>query len=1017
MENLNNSFEDHDRTGHLRQPAGRLAPPDFATRQSAVKNAQNLVQTNKSRQQTRKKNILNIGTYNVQGLLSSKTKQMLIANDFYDYKMSALMIQETHLKGTGFLDIKSSKGKTVRLYYSGDGRTSRNGVGILVEPETKCTYTPISSRLMMLRIENDKVPINLICAYGPTSKRTEEQPEATVQFYNAISSILNKTKKKEAVIIGGDFNAKVKREEMSNPKSKTVGKYAKSKINENGELLLEFAELHDLKLTNTFFKHKPAHMSTWQCPERTIQVTDSNSGTPRRNPYRNQIDFILTRNSNNTEVFDSRSYGGFSCNSDHKPVIANINIAWKYLKKYSANKQINIQAINQNNENKLKYQNLVRTNLMNCKKPTNIQERWNNIVESTRRAAATAVGYKTKKYTTCKNVENLSLKQKTLLTEINSTNCRIKKANLKRERNKILNKIQKAIKEEKNKKIAGIMKPIETKTNNPDKMYAAVKQLKRMKPKKNLLIKTKNGFTANPCKQRELITEYFKKQFFKDVEQSPDLSPEPMKEPFTAIETKKAALKAKNNTSPGIDNTHIEMIKYGPMEVFEEISKIYNEIAATGNYPVELTQGIISPIQKPGKQKGPISNLRPITLLSVLRKLLAICLCDRTDKRIDKHIPIQQAAYRTGRSTTEHVFATKMIIERIMASRSEKIHLLLLDMSKAFDTINRKTLITELQKVLNKDEIHLFSKLLQVRLAVKCGNEIGEFFDTDTGGPQGDCSSAKNFTFYLAKTMEKQNNEAQQNEVQQRENEIELEQLYADDISELASDEKYIENKINKLPNILAENGLMINPDKTDQYTISRTSDNTWKKCKLLGTLLDTTEDIKRRKILAIDAVKTLKHIFKRNKVWTSTKSRAFDAYITSVFLYNASTWTLTKTQEASIDSFQRRLIRTNVLNITWPKKISNESVYKISKLQPWTQKIRKQKLTWFGHLMRMDEEVPARKALRYAEQHYEKPQGRPKETWIHSTQKLFEEHDMARSKTSNTRQESLERPCLESDD
>ena len=39
-----------------------------------------------------------------------------------------------------------------------------------------------------------------------------------------------------------------------------------------------------------------------------------------------------------------------------------------------------------------------------------------------------------------------------------------------------------------------------------------------------------------------------------------------------------------------------------------------------------------------------------------------------------------------------------------------------------------------------------------------------------------------------------------------------------------------------------------------------------------------------------------------------------------------------------------------------------------------------------------MDEEVPARKALRYAEQHYEKPQGRPKETWIHSMQKLLEE-------------------------
>ena len=151
--------------------------------------------------------------------------------------------------------------------------------------------------------------------------------------------------------------------------------------------------------------------------------------------------------------------------------------------------------------------------------------------------------------------------------------------------------------------------------------------------------------------------------------------------------------------------------------------------------------------------------------------------------------------------------------------------------------------------------------------------------------------------------MEKNNDE----EIQQTESEIILEQLYADDISELSSNEQYLENKLEQLPKLLAENGLLINHDKTEKYTISRTSETTWKKCKLLGTLLDTSKDIKRRKFLAIDAAKTLKHIFKGKKVWTSTKSRTFDAYITSVFLYNASTWILTKTQKDQIDSFQRR--------------------------------------------------------------------------------------------------------------
>ena len=59
---------------------------------------------------------------------------------------------------------------------------------------------------------------------------------------------------------------------------------------------------------------------------------------------------------------------------------------------------------------------------------------------------------------------------------------------------------------------------------------------------------------------------------------------------------------------------------------------------------------------KPGKKKGPPGNLRPIILLSVLRNLLTICLMRRTWDRLKTRIPLDQAAYQEGRSTTEQVF-------------------------------------------------------------------------------------------------------------------------------------------------------------------------------------------------------------------------------------------------------------------------------------------------------------------------------------------------------------------------
>lgn len=80
-------------------------------------------------------------------------------------------------------------------------------------------------------------------------------------------------------------------------------------------------------------------------------------------------------------------------------------------------------------------------------------------------------------------------------------------------------------------------------------------------------------------------------------------------------------------------------------------------------------------LQKPGKPKGPTENLRPIILLSVLRKILAVCLMKRIGERLDNEIPQSQAAYRKGRSTTEHVFGTKLITERTLTSKEEIIYL------------------------------------------------------------------------------------------------------------------------------------------------------------------------------------------------------------------------------------------------------------------------------------------------------------------------------------------------------
>ena len=51
-------------------------------------------------------------------------------------------------------------------------------------------------------------------------------------------------------------------------------------------------------------------------------------------------------------------------------------------------------------------------------------------------------------------------------------------------------------------------------------------------------------------------------------------------------------------------------------------------------------------------------------------------------------IPIDHAAYQEGRSTTE-VFSINLLVEKAITSSDHKVSIILLDMSKAFETVYR----------------------------------------------------------------------------------------------------------------------------------------------------------------------------------------------------------------------------------------------------------------------------------------------------------------------------------------
>ena len=85
---------------------------------------------------------------------------------------------------------------------------------------------------------------------------------------------------------------------------------------------------------------------------------------------------------------------------------------------------------------------------------------------------------------------------------------------------------------------------------------------------------------------------------------------------------------------------------------------------------------------------------------------------------------------------------------------------------------------------------------------------------------------------------------------------------YAYDLSKLTSDRSNIHRYKHYVEENLGKKGLKVNKNETENYIISR-QNHQWKKCKLLRTLLDTEEEERRRKILAIHAANNLRHFSK----------------------------------------------------------------------------------------------------------------------------------------------------------
>ena len=101
-----------------------------------------------------------------------------------------------------------------------------------------------------------------------------------------------------------------------------------------------------------------------------------------------------------------------------------------------------------------------------------------------------------------------------------------------------------------------------------------------------------------------------------------------------------------------------------------------------------------------------------------------------------------------------------------------------------------------------------------------------------------------------------------------------------------------------------------------------------------------------------------------------------------SYTILNSGVWQLQQKRKLT-HSTERQAV-----HVRWPKKISNANLYRKTKVEPWSKTIKRRRLNWLGHLMRMQTDTPARIALKEALQPKTKKRGKSQTTWLKTIEK-----------------------------
>ena len=953
---------------------------------------------------------LNVASWNVRTLLETKRSAgrptAIVSRELGRYNIDIAALSETRILGDSII-LEDAGGYTFFLKGKPLGDKCYHGVGFAIRTKLVCCLEGkypigINERLMTMSLPLDDFTLSIVSAYAPTLASSDESKE---EFYGTLTEAIKSVPLSHKLLVMGDFNARVGTDYDS--WENVIGKNGIGNENSNGTLLLSMCSQLELVITNTIFQQANRHKTTWMHP-----------GTKEWH----LIDFVITRQRDVKDVHHTRAMCGSCTWSDHRLVKCKLALHTK-----RPRQRHRLKPVKKLNIGRLKYAECrlsLASKLQEAFATVNranlgAVDVWDTFKNITLRVSEEVLGPPERKHRDWFD-ENDSL-IKPLLDRLHDLHLKVIED--KDDDGKAVDyrackqQTQKSLRNMKNTWWKGRAAVLQEAADKRDykTFYQELKAVHGPKHKASPSVKSKEGvLLTEPAQVLDRWAEHFKgvlnqdSQFDASILQSiPQLDVNMSLDALPTLEEVELSIKQlTSGKASGADGIPPDIYKHGGKAIVEELLRLFTHIWEEGKVPQDFKDADLVHLYKNKGDSKCCDNHRGISLLCIAGKIFARLHLNRLNKHIGNIglIPESQCGFRPGRGTTDMVFALRQIQEKCK-QYSEDLYLLFIDLTKAFDTVDRPGLWAILEKVgCPKRFVGLIRSFHEgMYVTVREGSDRSEPFEVTSGTKQGCVLAPTLFSIFFSVMLHVAFKDATDGiDIKSRfdrnpgsvksshfnaPTKVKLstirDLLFADDCALAACTQEALQRLCDCFATAARKFGLTISIKKTESLyqpalgnmyvppavTIEGEQLNAVENFKYLGAIISNCAsidaEINARIAKATSAFGRLtKRLWNTKGILLGTKVSVYKAAVLTSLLYGCETWTLNKKQTARLEKFHQTSLR-KIAKIRWFHKVTNYEVLSKCNIPSLESMIDTARLRWTGHVVRMENDrIP--KALLY---------------------------------------------------